>query len=104
MGRFAATGHNGQITDRQNNFMLKGDQFIGLLFLWVLNSLPLLSASQCIRYIIPFFSGAVNGQDFTELSWTHNWRSGLLILIIRENTESQFFDDQGRKQIRFFIT
>lgn len=56
MGHFAATGHNGQITDRQNNFMLKGGQFVGLL-----------------------------------------------ILIIRENTESQFFDDQGRKQIRFLI-
>lgn len=97
MGRFAATGHNGQITDSQNNSIFKGGQYIDLLFLCVLNSLPLISSSQSNSYIIPLFSGAVNGQDFTELSWTHDWSSGLLILNIRENTESQFFDDQGNK-------
>jgi TonB family protein len=54
-------------------------------------------------YIIPFYGGDLYGQDLTKLNWIENWSNELNIFLVRDKTGVHFFDDQGRKPIRFLV-
>lgn len=54
-------------------------------------------------YIIPFFGGEMYDKNLTELTRTSSWSDGFNIVLLREEPENYFFEEQGDKQIPFLI-
>lgn len=54
-------------------------------------------------YIIPFFGGDIFDKNLTELTWTEGWSDEFNIVLVREEPENYFFEENGSKQIPFLI-
>jgi len=99
---------NGIIITKKGDVTIFYDEFTGKYTIAAIDSTLISSLEKGHEekrefYIIPYFGGDIYGENLTELTWTERWSDDFNLVLIREESENYFFEENRIKQIPFLI-